>query len=179
MLLLLSKEDYWFLAFYPVLNSLTFLRIFWKFWGKEIHTALRFSKYQRSPQWRQLIKKLSIICYISEHGKAWFMYLTLWRLELACPDDDYDLGGTLSRNGPFRGVRSPEANPCWACPHPPVSTQNDSVSCGDLSPTLRILDGTVAWFPQGLWTLLSLEWCRLSLFLAVSPGSCSGRPCAS
>lgn len=111
MLLLLSKEDYWFLAFYPVLNSLTFLRIFWKFWGKEIHTTLRFSKYQRSPQWRQLIKKLSIICCISEHGKAWFMYLTLWRLELACPDDDYDLGGTLSRNGPFWRGKEPWSQP--------------------------------------------------------------------
>lgn len=43
----------------------------------------------------------------------------------------------------------------------------------------RILDGSLALFPEGLWKPLQLEWCRLSLFLAVGPGSCPARRCAS
>lgn len=62
-------------------------------------------------------------------------------------------GGGLSR-----GTRSPGA-------HPPgggsasLPTRRLGVHW-DLFPTLRILDGPLAWFPRGLWKLLSLEWCR-------------------
>lgn len=107
-----------------------------------------------------IASKLEHTTFSSVHDGALFMHLTViaWvclpRWEFRQEGERYPGGG----GGLSRGTRSPGA-------HPPgggsasLPTRRLGVHW-DLFPTLRILDGPLAWFPRGLWKLLSLEWCR-------------------